>query len=391
MAYEGNDRIGVTTPLPRSEFAVTDRFVYFNHAAVGVLPIQTRNAVDTFVHGHAEAGVMGTYTYEAKMPAYRERIGRFIGAHGRDIAVLRNTNDGATVIAQGLEWQPGDELLLSDNEFPANVLPWLALRERGVHVKFISTDRERMTPDVLRREITPRTRVVAVSWVGFADGYRHDLAALGEIAHDAGAIFCVDSIQGLGAFPLDVDACGIDALYNGGQKWLMALQGVSFLYVRDTLLERLRLAAPGWRSAANMWDFLNYEQPITDDASRFEGGTPNFVGALSLDNSIDVLDRAGAAKIGEHVLALTDRLCEGLQRCGAELLTLRGDGISSGIVTFRIPGCDSVTLGRALQAKGVITTWRPNGIRVSPHGYNTAEEIDRMLELIPQCIRSVAS
>jgi cysteine desulfurase/selenocysteine lyase len=381
----------VTTPLPRSEFAVTDRFIYFNHAAVGVLPVSTRDAIDAFVHAHAEAGVMGTYTYEAKMPAYRERIGRFVGASGGEIAILRNTGDGANAIAQGIDWQPGDELILPDNEFPSNAIPWLALRDRGVHVKFISSERERMTPDVLRREISKRTRVVTVSWVGFADGYRYDLPALAEVAHEAGAAFCVDAIQGLGAFPLDVDACGIDALYAGGAKWLMSLQGVSFLYVRKALLERLRLAAPGWRSTADMWDFLNYDQPLSDDASRFEGGTPNFVGAVSLDRSIELLARAGTDKIGEHVLALTDRLSEGLLRSGAELLTVRGDGISSGIVTFRVPGCDSVTLGRALQAKGVITTWRPNGIRVAPHGYNTTDEIDRMLELVPQCIRSIAS
>lgn len=392
MAHEGHDRRvvnsahAVTTPLPRSEFAVTDRLTYLNHAAVGVLPRRTREALETFLRGQAEGGVMGVYTYEAKMPEYRERIGRFIGASGDEIAVLRNTGDGANVIALGLDWKPGDEVLLPDNEFPSNAIPWIALRRLGVNVRCISTARERLTPDVLRREITPKTRVVAVSWVSFADGYRHDLAGLAEVAHERGALLCVDAIQGLGAFPLDVRACGIDALYAGGAKWMLALQGVGFFYVRAELLDRLALGEPGWRSMEDMWDFLNYEQPYVGNASRFEGGTPNFIGALSLDRSIEAIEEAGAEAIGRHVLALTDRLYEGLSTQGAQIATIRGSGISSGIVTFTMPGHDSVGLGKALQREGVITTWRPSGIRVAPHGYNSADEIDRFLALLSEVV-----
>ena len=379
----------MSTPLPRSEFAVTERLTYLNHAAVGVLPRSSRDAIDAFVQGHAEGGVMGVYTYEAKMPEYRERVGRFIGASGTEIAILRNTGDGANAVALGLDWQPGDELILCDNEFPSNAVPWLALRSRGVNVRLITG--ERMTADVLRRTITPRTRVVTVSWVSFADGYRHDLATLAEIAHAAGALFCVDAIQGLGAFPLDVRALGIDALYAGGAKWMLALQGVSFLYVRDEIAERLTLGAPGWRSLDDMWDFLNYDQPYASDVSRFEGGTPNFLGALSLASAVDVIERAGTAAISKHVLALTDRLADGLQRLGADVLSPRGEGISSGIVTFRMPGQESVALGQALQREGIITTWRPTGIRVAPHGYNTFEEIDRLVDLVPQLAQTLSA
>ncbi len=374
----------LVTPLDRSEFAVTERLTYLNHAAVGVLPRRTREAIDEFVRAHAEGGVMGVYTYEAKMPEYRERIGRFIGATGDEIAVLRNTTDGANIIALGLDWREGDEVLLTDNEFPANAIPWVALRRRGVNVRMISSERERMTPDVLRREITDRTRVVALSWVSFGDGYRHDLAALAEVAHERNALFCVDAIQGLGAFPLDVREMGIDVLYASGAKWLLALQGVSFTYVREELLETLLPGAPGWRSMSDIWDFLNYEQPYADAAWRFEGGTPNFLGALSLERSIHAIEEAGTEAIGTHVLELTDRLCDGLRALGANILTMRGPGISSGIVTFTMPGCDSVALGQALQREGVITTWRASGIRVAPHGYNTTDDIDRLLALVAE-------
>jgi selenocysteine lyase/cysteine desulfurase len=372
------------TPLDRFEFAVTERLTYLNHAAVGVLPRRTREAIDAFVRGHAEGGVMGVYKTEARMPEFRERIGRFIGGSGEEIAVVRNTTDGANIIALGLDWREGDEVLLTDNEFPANAIPWFALQRLGVNVRMISHKRERMTPEVLRREITDRTRVVAVSWVSFADGYRHDLAGLAEITHERGALFCVDAIQGLGAFPLDVRAMNIDVLYASGAKWLLALQGVGFAYVRSELLDRLLPGAPGWRSMSDIWDFLNYEQAYAPDASRYEAGTPNFVGALSLERSIDAIEEAGTEAIGTHVLELTDRLCDGLQRLGANILTRRGPGSSSGIVTFTMPGRDSVALGQALQREGIITTWRASGIRVAPHGYNTADEIDRLLALVPE-------
>lgn len=375
----------MSLPLPRDHFAVTGTYNYLNHAAVGVLPVRTTAAVSEFVRRHGEQGVMGVWEYEARMPEYRAAIAAFINAQPGEIALLRNTGDGANVLAAGLDWQPGDEIVTNDNEFPSNAYPWLAARHRGVRVRFVNTAAERMTPDVLRKHITPRTRVVTVSWVSFADGYRHDLAALAQVAHEAGALFCVDAIQGLGAFPLDVEALGIDAAYGGGAKWLMALQGVSFLYVRGALLEQLRLAAPGWRSAEDMWDFLNYDQPSIADASRFEGGTPNFVGGLSMAESIAELS-AARETIGPHVLALTDRLCDGLQRRGARIISVRSPQASSGIVTFAIPGTDPVALGKVLQRERIVTTYRSTGIRVAPHGYNTEEEIDQLLEVTAQAV-----
>ncbi len=373
---------GSATPLPRDLFAVTENYAYLNHAAVGVLPRPTRDALTAFIDAHASGGVMGVFPYERNMDRYRSSVARFIGAQTGTIAILRNTSDGANVIASGLHWEAGDELILPDNEFPANVQPWLRLRKLGVNIHFIETERERLTPDVLRRRITKRTKVVAVSWISFADGYRHDLAALAQVAHEHGALLCVDAIQGLGAFPLDVQACEIDALYGAGAKWMLALQGVGFLYVAPGLVDRLELGAPGWRSVRDMWNFLQYDQPPAPGAVRFEGGTPTFLGALSLDESIQVIEAAGTERIAAHVLALSDRLVDGLQENGAEILTIRGPAESSAIVTFKLPGADSVELGRVLQGEGFVTTYRSSGIRVAPHGYNTPEEIDAFADVV---------
>jgi selenocysteine lyase/cysteine desulfurase len=353
-----------------------------NHAAVGVLPVFTRDALGAFVTEHARRGVLGTLSVEAHLTEFRERVGAFIGARGEEIAFLRNTGDGANAVARGLDWAPGDEIVLCANEFGSNALPWLALREFGVEIRFVDAPRIRLTPDVLRAAMSPRTRLVTVSWVGFADGYRHDLAALGEVAHAGGALFCVDAIQALGAFPLDVRACGIDALFAGGAKWLMALQGVGLLYVARELRERLAVRWRGWKDVADIWDFLNYEQALAPDASRFEGGTQNFIGILSLDRSIAVLEGAGVPRIAAHVIELTDRLVEGLRGAGAEIETPRGEGISSGIVTFRLPGVDPIETGKRLGAAKIVTTYRASGVRVSPHGYNTLDEIDALVDAL---------
>ncbi|GAC1658693.1 MAG: aminotransferase class V-fold PLP-dependent enzyme [Vulcanimicrobiaceae bacterium] len=379
----------MTPALDRKLFEVTKHYNYLNHAAVGVLPLPARDALKNFVDAHASGGVMGAWRFEARLPEYRAAVARFMGAHADEIALLRNTGDGANVIAGGIDWQPGDEIVLSDNEFPSNAYPWLACRDFGAKVCMVDTHRERLTPDVLRRVISKKTRVVSVSWVGFNDGYRHDLPALAEVAHAAGALFCVDVIQGLGAFPLDVKACGIDAAYGGGAKWMMALQGVGFLYVDAQVAGTLRLAAPGWRSAADMWDFLNYDQAFAQDGSRFEGGTPNMLGGLSLFESIAVLEGAGS-RIGQHVIVLTDRLVAGLEALNARVASVRGETTSSGIVTFTLPGFDPVALGKHLQQERIITTYRSTGIRVSPHGYNSVEEIDQLLEVTAQALPALA-
>jgi selenocysteine lyase/cysteine desulfurase len=378
----------VSTPLPRSEFQVVRHFVYLNHASAGVLPLSSVAAIEAFAREHAEKGVLGTYPYDLRLPEYRERIGRFIGAPGSQIALLTSTSAAAATIAAGLDWRAGDEVVLCDNEFPANAVPWAALRRRGVRLRLVRTSENRLTPDVLRRELGPQTRLVALSWVSYADGYRHDLDGLASVAHAAGALLCVDAMQGLGAFPVDVAQSGVDALYAGGAKWLLALHGIALLYLGSRLSERLELTMPGWRSMENMWDFHSYDQPFSGDAMRFECGTPNLIGALSLVAAVDSFERNGKAAIAAHVIDLTDRLYEGLLSLGAQLSTLRGEGISSGIVTFALPGRDSIEVGRRLEQEKILTTYRAGGIRVSPHGYNSVDEIDALLTAVAAIART---
>ena len=375
--------IGQAAPLARDAFAVAPGLIYVNHAAAGVLPLATRDALHAMIDDHAARGVLGTGSRELALPAYRRRIAAFIGGAADEIALLRNTGDAATILAQGLDLGPGDEVVTQANEFGSNAYPWLALRARGVAVTMIDAPQQRMTPEALRRVISPRTKVVAVSWVTFDDGYRHDLAALADVAHASGALLVADVMQGLGAFPLDVTACGVDAVYAGGAKWLLALQGISFLWLRSALLDRVALRLPGWRSVADMWDFLDYAQPPAPNATRYEGGTVNIIGALSLATSIGVLADAGVERIAAHVIALTDRLAEGARSRG---WTVAGDrsreDVKSGIVTVHRSGTDPIATGKRLGATGICATYRANGIRIAPHGYNTVDEIDAILDAL---------
>jgi cysteine desulfurase/selenocysteine lyase len=357
--------------------------VYLNHAAAGVLPFATRDALVTLVDGQARAGVLGFVPVESTLDRYRERVGAFVGARGSEIAFLRNTGDGANTIARGLDWREGDEIVVCDNEFGSNALPWLALREHGVRVTFVRTALDRMTPAVLAKTMTARTRLVALSWVSFADGYRHELAPLAELAHARGALFCVDAIQGLGAFPLDVRAAGIDALYAGGAKWLLAVPGVSFLYVSEALQERLAVRWRGWRDVRDIWNFLDYEQPLAASAARYEGGTQNFLGIAALGASVDVLAGAGVARIGEHVLGAdgSPRRRARVARCAHRDATRPRH-----LVRHRDVRHDAIELGRRLGRQGFVTTYRATGIRVSPHGYNTEDEIDAFLAALPEAV-----
>ena len=366
-------------PIAREHFALAPHLAYLNNAAIGVLPIAARDVIGKFAAEHAARGVLGTVPYEFALAPSRARFAQFVGAQSDEVAFLANTSQAANTLARGLAWKAGDEIVMNDNEFGSNALPWLALREHGVVIRMVQTRHERMTPDVLARYVNERTRLVTTSWVSFVDGYRHDVAALAEVAHKANAYFVVDVIQGLGAFPFEMQAWGIDAIFGGAQKWLLSQPGLGFLCVRKSLIEEFRLRLPGWRSVADMWNFLDYDQPLLPGADRFEGGTPNLLGIAALVASLDVLDTAKAEARASYILELTDYLVEALQQRGAQVASIRGTATSSGIVTFTLPGIDPLETGKRIAAADIVVTSRSTGIRISPHAYSTREEIDRVV------------
>ncbi|HME82231.1 MAG TPA: aminotransferase class V-fold PLP-dependent enzyme [Candidatus Eremiobacteraceae bacterium] len=368
--------------LDRRLFPIAQDWAYCDHAAVGPLPLPTRDALVQIYDAQMRLGKNGMAPVEARKDAVRAAVAAAINAQPGEIAFMRATSDGALLAANSLDWRDGDEIVLAADEFGANAYPWLNLRRRGVRIALVRAPGDRVTPELLEHTASKRTRLVAVSYVGFNDGYRNDIVGIGRWCRERGALFAVDAMQGFGALPLDVRACNADFAYCGGAKWLLSPHGVSFVYVRRDLIEQLSPAMSSWRSVRDPMRFLEYEQPLHPDAQRFEGGSLNYPGVAALGVSLEVLTNAGLDRIEEHVLRLTDRLIAGAQQAGIEVVSDVRPHARSGIVVLSLGAHRVEELTARADAAKVGITVRASGVRVSPHGYNSNADVDRVLEVL---------
>lgn len=370
-------------PLCRDAFPVAQRWAYLNHA--GVAPLATP-VVEAAHAGLLEASLHGSGAVEAqKERAERVRAAgaRLLGVPVDDVAFVKNTTEGLGFVANGLAWAPGDRVVVPDLEFPSTIYPWLGLRDRGVVVDLVAPVgpegvlEARAYAEVIDRG--PPPKVVATSWVQFGRGWRSDLAALAEITHEAGALLCVDVIQGLGAIPARLEAWGVDFAMADAHKWLLGPAGIGLLYVRSSVLDRLRVLEPGWSSVAHAEEWGNRTLRYDHRARRLEGGTPNVAGTDGLLAALDLLEDVGVEAVWAHVNACCDHLVAGLTELGATVVSDRSPRGRSGIVTFTLPGDAPEAVCASLLATGVVASPRGDGIRVSPHGYNDEEDLDRLL------------
>ena len=368
----------------RSYFPVTAELAYLNHA--GVAPVSTR-VEEALGRYAAEATRRGAFRYDSVFDAEIERVrGRaaeLIAAHPDEIAFVKNTSEGLGIVAAGLDWRRGDVVVTCDLEYPSNVYPWWGLRERGVETVMLPARDGRVSFERIERALdNPRVRLLALSSVEFGSGFRFDLRALGTLCRERGVLFCVDAIQSLGYLPLDVGLCGVDFLASDGHKWLLAPEGCGIFYCARHLLDRVKPLVIGWRSVTENRDFDRYHLELQPTAGRFEEGSPNALGIFALGAAIDLLLELGVEAIGGRVLDLTDRLVGGLQERGARVLSPRGSGEASGIVSFlwgdEPPGR---TVGRLRQA-GVFVVTRRGGVRASPHFYNDDSDLERLLDAL---------
>ena len=376
------------TPLDRAHFPVTDRWAYFNHAGITALPAPALEAQHRCAGDAASDGGQAYPLHAERAEEVRTAAARLMGVSAREVAFVKNTTEGLGFVANGLAWEEGDRVVVPDLEFPSTIYPWLALRDRGVVVDLVEPrgDGRRLPVDAFADVIAagPRPRLVATSWVQFGRGWRTDLAALGSVCHAAGALLCADVIQGLGVVPAQLEAWGVDFAMADAHKWLLGPLGIGVLYVRRSCLELLRPLEPGWASVAHREQWDDLELVWDDSARRFEGGTPNMVGIHGMGASLDLLLGVGIDKVWEHVSALTDRACEGLEAAGATVMSDRSPTGRSGIVTFTLDGHSPADVTAALEARGVVCSPRAGGVRLSPHGYNTAEEVDRLVSAVDE-------
>lgn len=368
------------------EFApVTAQGAYLNHAGVGPAPARVVRAVQEGVEHSAEAPE--DFFLDRAMSArksVRLRLGRLMGVAPEHLALLKNTGHGLSLVADALRLEPGDNVVSVACDYPSVVYPWYAQSDRGIETRLVPPRPDgTFTPDDLAQVMNSRTRAVTLSWVQFTTGFRCDLAAFAELAHSHDALFIADVIQGLGVLPLESEKLGLDVVVTGVHKWLLAPGGTGGLYVAPHVLDRLRLVNMGAGSVVDVVKFDPLDFTPKPNAQRYEEGTPNGIGLCGLEAALSLLEEVGIAAIAARVLSLTGYAAEKLEARGCRVLSPREDAQRAGLVMFQHPTVPNEAVLQALKEAGVTAAVRGGRLRLSPHFYNTREEIDQAVEALP--------
>ena len=373
------------TPELRALFPITQRAIYFNHAAVSPPPITTIRAVEAQLRDVHENGSANFRSWLAVKEQARELLAKLLGARPEQVAFMRNTSDSLSTVANGIAWRPGDNIVTFSREFPSNIYPWLRLRDAyGVEVRMCEEHEGRIDVAELESLIDSKTRLVAISHVQFASGFRVDLERLGRAARRHDALFVVDAIQALGVVPTDVEAELIDVAAGASHKWLLAPEGVGYLYLSDRARERIQPTLVGWISVPNPEDYFNFEQGWNRGTLAWETGTGPMALVHGFNASLELLHRSGVQNIARYLEELTDYLCERLRGKRYEVMSSRAPGEKSQIVCIRhLDGLSAMSLYHHLMTMNIVTAPRVDRLRIAPHFYNTTTEVDQFVEALP--------
>jgi selenocysteine lyase/cysteine desulfurase len=371
----------------RTEMPVTQRWAYFDHAAVGAIPQLAFDRISRWANEALLDGDAVWGGWQKLHEGARHTAAQLFNAQPSEISLVPNTSFGINLVAEGFPWKAGDNVVIPDHEFPSNIYPWMQLQDRGVELRVVPLDGSRLSVNALLDAIDSRTRIVSVSWVGYASGYRVDPCELAERVHQRGALFFLDAIQGLGVFPLDVRKTPIDFFAADGHKWLLGPEGAGLFYLREEHLNLLRPLNIGWNSVAHGNDFSRVDLNLRRAASRYESGTQNMAGFIGLGASLETLAKFGLgpthSAIGQRVLELTDILAERMIRAGWTLVSDRSsEAVKSGILSFEIPGHDSLQLKQQLHAEKVVLSFRGGKLRLAVHAFNDESDFDRLFAAV---------
>lgn len=352
-----------------------------NHAGLGPLSRRVAAEIRAFADEAEQLQPASYAGWTARVDAARAAIAQLIGGRADEIAFVPNTAHGLSLVAAGLPWQAGDNVVAIDGEYPSNIYPWFGLRRQGVETRLVTRSRDGcFDADAIAPLIDDRTRVVAVSAVDWQSGFRCDLAALGELCARRDVLLVVDGIQAVGAMQVDVARSGIACLAVGGHKWLLAPEGCGFLFVAQRVLDRLTPVLLGWNSVADPDTYLPYRTTLRSDAAKLEPGTQMHLGVRALGAAIALLLEIGPAAIEARVLETTDALAEALRSVGATILSPRRGAERSAILTFELG--DTERLYASLVRHGVICRRRLGGIRLAPHFYTDASDVERVVAAV---------
>ena len=362
------------------EFPVRRNLVYFNHAAQSPLPRRVAAAIEAQIENAKLRGAADWNRWIADVDKTREKAATFIGALRSEIAFVPSTSWGINLVAQAYPWKEGDNVVGDDMEFPSIFYPWRLLGKRGVEHRLAKSHEGRVTVDDIAAMVDSRTRIVAVSWVAFHNGYVYPLEEIGAFCRERSILLVVDAIQGLGALPLDVADFGIDVLVADPHKWLLGPEACAVFYVSENARERLPPPFGGWWNLKKQGEYLDYSGELHLSGRRYEPGSLPIAPIMGLSASLDLLSEVGVETIRERILANTELLKEGLASRGWK--TASPQPLASGILAAVPPSNDPRRVAWKLEEKNIIVTAREGAVRFSPHFYNDREEVERTLAAV---------
>ena len=366
----------------REEYPVTKNYIYLNHAAVSPLNKRSEKYLNNYLKNMMFDGNTRSEEIFNLVEETKKIMAKFINAESKDLAFVKNTTAGLNHIANGIDWQKGDEIIVPDKEFPANIYPWQRLKEEGVILKQLKADFSNNRIENLKELITDNTRLIAISFVQYHNGYKENLEQISQICHKNKILLCVDAIQGLGALPFSVKEIPIDFMTWSCHKWMLGPEGIGFLYINPKHLNTLKVKNSGWLRRVDFMDFTNTNQPLLPEASKFEEGTLNVSGIVTFRGSLDIITEIGIKNIKNHIFSLNGMLADQLIKKGYIITSYQSTAHESGILTFFHPKKDSSQLHEYLKKEKIITSLRNGQIRVAPHFYITFEEIEKSIKIL---------
>jgi selenocysteine lyase/cysteine desulfurase len=370
----------------REQFPITKNKIFLNHAAQSPLPKPVADAVRKFADDFSNFGTTSIEWNDGGKPFFA----KLIQAKPEEIAFVENTSIGMNIAANVLHYPTDSKIVTTDLEYPSVVYPWLR-KSLGVKVHYVKNVDGKILLEDMEKAVDDKTVAVAVSHVEYVNGFRHDLRALSEIAHEHGAHLIVDAIQSAGAMQIDVKKDDVDFLATACYKWLLSPPGAGYLYVKKELIEKFEPPFVGWASVKpeifdtiDFWDIWSLR--LSETASRFEVGSPSFISLTGAAEALKMILNFGIENIEKRILKITDHLIESVKSLGLKLQTPEEPQHRSGVVNFKIDKPKEIA--ESLQRKGIIVSARAHGLRVSPHFYNTEEEIDKFVQEVKNMVKN---
>jgi len=370
--------------LIEQEFNLRQDLIYLNHAAVSPWPVRTASAVQKFAEENMIEGSLQYPEWLKKESELRRQARLLLNAPSvNDIALLKNTSEALSVVAYGLDWKNGDNIVSSSQEFPSNRIVWESLASKGVQFREADLGNFSSPEDALFSLVDEKTKLITISSVQFGTGLRIDLKQIGEFCRDRSILFCVDAIQSLGAIQFDVQDIHADFVMADGHKWMFGPEGLAIFYTHPEARDRLHLNQYGWHMVKTQGDFDRRDWEPASTSRRFECGSPNMIGIHALNASLSLLLEIGMVHVEKEVLIRSKYLIDRIEaHDGLELITSGLKNRYAGIITLKKVNANNEKLFQYLIDNNIFCALRSGGIRLSPHFYTPISQIEKTVEII---------